>query len=86
MQLKFLWIQDAVRAGRIRIYKEVGDANFADLMTEHLQRPKMEELLAQGGFVFREGRAPGAPILADGAAQQRIAAMFGCSALGLGSA
>ena len=46
----------------------------------------MVELLAQGGFVFRDGRAPGAPALAEGAAQQRIAAVFGATVLGLGSA
>ena len=85
LQLKYLWVQSAVKRGRIRLYKEVGERNFADLMTKHLQRPKMEELLEQGGFVFRDGRAPGAPALADGAAQQRIPAVFGCSALGLGS-
>ena len=86
LDLKFLWIQEAVRRGRIRIYKEVGEKNFSDLMTKHLGQAKMVELLAQGGFAFREGRAPGAPALAEGAAQQRIAAIFGATVLGLGSA
>ena len=78
-------MQEVLRAGRIGLYKERGETNFGDLMTKHLGLPKLQDLLARGGFQFREGRAPGAPALADGAAQQRIAAIMGCAVLGLGS-
>ena len=44
-------------------------------MTKHLAEEKMIKLLRGAGFEFREGRAPGAPELADGAVQQRIAAL-----------
>ena len=44
-------------------------------MTKHLAEEKMTRLLHDAGFEFREGRAPGAPELADGAVQQRIAAL-----------
>ena len=41
----------------------------------------MEALLQAAGYAFREGRAPDAPELAEGAAQQRIALVL----LGMGS-
>ena len=75
LDLKYLWIQEAVRAKRVVIVKELTETNFGDLMTKHLAEEKMIKLLRGAGFEFREGRAPGAPELADGAAQQRIAAI-----------
>ena len=85
MDLKFLWVQGALRAGRVSLYKELGETNFADLMTKHLGLAKLQDLLERSGFVFCEGRAPGAPALAEGAVQQRIAAIMGCAVLGMGS-
>ena len=63
--LKYLWVQEAVRARWVVIVKEDGDSNFADLMTKHLTEDKMTKLLNAAGFEFRAGRAPGAPALAD---------------------
>ena len=56
MDLKFLWAQEAVRQGRICIYKEVGEANFADLMTKNLGQAKMMELLTQATPFGARGR------------------------------
>ena len=84
MDLKYLWVQGALRAGRFGLYKELGDTNFGDLMTKHLGMVKMEDLSMRGGFAFREGRAPEAPQLEDGAATQRISVIFAPSALGMG--
>ena len=64
-----------MRAKRVVIVKELTETNFGDLMTKHLAEEKMIKLLRGAGFEFREGRAPGAPELADGAVQQRIAAL-----------
>ena len=75
LDLKYLWIQEAARAKRVVIVKEDTETNFGDLMTKHLAEEKMIKLLRGAGFEFREGRAPGAPELADGAVQQRIAAL-----------
>ena len=81
LELKSLWIQEAARAKRIVVVKEFSETNFGDLMTKHLTEEKMTALLQSAGYEFREGRAPGAPELAEGAAQQRIALVL----LGMGS-
>ncbi len=81
LDLKFLWVQEAVRAKRVLIVKETTETNFADLMTKHLAEEKMLALLRSAGYEFREGRAPGAPELAEGAVQQRGAMIL----LGMGT-
>ena len=63
------------------IVKEFSEANFGDLTTKHPAEERMTALLRGAGYEFREGRAPGAPELAEGAAQQRIALVL----LGMGS-
>ena len=85
MDLKYFWAQGALRNGRFSLYKRHGETNLGDLMTKHVGMAKMHDLLGRDGFVFLGGRAPGAPGLADGAVQQRIAAILGCTVLGLGS-
>ena len=81
LDLKPLWIQEAVRAGRVVLVKEDTESNFGDLMTKHLAEARMKKLLLAAGFDFRPGRAVGAPELAKGAIQVRIGAVH----LGLGS-
>mgnify|MGYP003320391562 CR=1 FL=1 len=73
LELKHLWIQELVRARRVVLVKEASETNFADLMTKHLEQERMTALLALGGFEFRTGRPDGAPKLAKGAIEQRIA-------------
>ena len=50
-------------------------------MTKHVPEAKMLALLRDAGYEFREGRASGAPELAPGAVQQRIAMVL----VGMGS-
>ena len=73
LELKHLWVQEAVRAKRIVVVKEFTDTNLADLMTKHLPEAAMLAHLTTAGCEFREGRPQGAPILDEGAVQQRIA-------------
>ena len=73
MGLKYLWVQKVVRAGRVMLIKEASETNFADLMTKHLAEDRMVALLQAAGYTFREGRAPGAPELVDGATKVRLA-------------
>ena len=86
MELKYLWLQGAIRDRRLVVVREDGDRNFADLMTKHLDGVRMLMLLEAAGFEYREGRAPGAPRLAEGAVQQRIAVILGVALLGMGLA
>ncbi len=72
-ELKHLWIQELVRARRVVPVKEVPEVNFADLMTKRLEQERMTALLKLGGYEFRTGRPEGAPKLARGAIEQRIA-------------
>ena len=62
------------------IVKEDTETNFGDRMTKHLAEERMTALLRGAGHEFREGRAPGAPELAEGAVKQRIAMVL----LGMG--
>ena len=73
LELKHLWVQEAVRAKRIVVTKEFSTTNLADLMTKHLPEASMDALLRKAGCEFREGRPEGAPQLEKGAVQQRIA-------------
>ena len=73
LELKHLWVQEAVRAWRVQIVKEDTATNVADLMTKHLPEAAMLAHLETAGCEFREGRPEGAPHLKDGAVQQRIA-------------
>ena len=70
-----LWIQQAVRSGRIDLRKILGDRNPADLLTKHsLSRGRLEMLVGVFGCQFIAGRAAAAPLLRRGdAAKQTIA-------------
>jgi len=59
-----LWIQQAVRTGRISLRKVPGVANPADLLTKHsLSRERLRDLVKLFGCEYREGRASAAPML-----------------------
>jgi len=59
-----LWLQQAVRSGRITLKKVLGTANPADLFTKHsLTREKLLELVQLFQCEFRTGRAATAPTL-----------------------
>ena len=59
-----LWVQEAVRTGRIVLKKVWGEVNPADLFTKHLpSREKVHQLLGLFGCEYRSGRAAAAPLL-----------------------
>ena len=61
-----LWIQHAVRSGRIDLRKVLGEKNPADLFTKHsLSRDKLMTLTGLFDCHFRGGRAESAPMLRE---------------------
>jgi hypothetical protein len=50
MDTKFLWIQDLVKADRLRVHKVKGTANPADVGTKHLSLAEMEDKLLSVGL------------------------------------
>ncbi len=57
-----LWIQQAVRTGKVDLRKVLGEVNPADLFTKHsLSRERLKGLVALFGCHFRRGRAESAP-------------------------
>ena len=63
-----LWIQQAVRNGRIDLRKIAGEHNPADLMTKHSHsKEKLHSLVKLHDCCFMEGRAESAPALRRGA-------------------
>ena len=62
-----LWIQQAVRNGRVDLRKIAGERNPADLLTKHsLSRQRMEMLVELHGCGYRGGRAESAPQVSQG--------------------
>ena len=63
-----LWIQQAVRSGRVDLRKIDGEKNPADLLTKHsLSRDKLWQLTQLYDCHFLEGRAQSAPQVRSGA-------------------
>ena len=57
-----LWIQQAVRSGRVDLRKVAGEVNPADLFTKHsLSRERLSGLTVLFSCHFRGGRAESAP-------------------------
>ena len=62
LDTRTLWIQQAVRTGRIEIRKVKGTENPADLFTKHIPTAeKIGQLVSLFGCRFEEGRAACAP-------------------------
>ena len=51
VELRWLWMQDEFRAGRLEIARVNTLVNFADLMTKHLRRSRLEDLMELIGMV-----------------------------------
>ena len=52
MQIQGLWIQDAVKPGRIGMRKVPGEHSCADLMTKDLSTERMQYLMSLIGYRF----------------------------------
>ena len=66
-----LWIQQAVRLGRVDLRKVDGEVNPADLLTKHsLSRERLEALVKLHGCEYIGGRADSAPQAREGASSK----------------
>ena len=66
-----LWIQQAVRAGKVDLRKIDGDKNPADLLTKHsISEARLEMLVKVFGCRYAEGRAASAPKERKGASSK----------------
>ena len=50
MQIQYMWVQEIVRSGRAEVSKIGTAANRADLLTKHLPRSRMIDLLRGLGY------------------------------------
>jgi hypothetical protein len=67
-----LWIQQAVRTGKIDLRKVLGEVNPADLFTKHsLSRERLKGLVTLYDCHFRSGRAESAPKMRTEAADKK---------------
>ncbi len=70
-----LWVQQAVRSGRLELKKVLGDENPADLLTKHsLSRERLQKLVTLYDCHFRDGRAASAPKMRTGASDRTVIA------------
>jgi hypothetical protein len=73
-----LWIQQAVRLGRVDLRKVAGEVNPADLFTKHsLSRQRLEQLVELHGCRYIGGRASTAPLAKTGASNKATMASDG---------
>ena len=73
-----LWVQQAVRTGRVDLRKVPGERNPADLMTKHsITKARLEMLVELHGCKFIEGRAQTAPKVRKGASTKATMADAG---------
>ena len=71
LDAKTLWVQQAVRTGRVDLRKVHGERTPADLLTKHsLTRASMEMLVQLHGCRYLEGRAESAPKVRKGASSK----------------
>ena len=61
VQTRYLWVQQRVQQGDLRLKKEPGDTNVIDALTKPLDEKRMTNLLTIMGYAFREGRTALAP-------------------------
>ena len=78
-----LWIQQAVRNGRVDLRKVLGEENPADLLTKHsLSRQRLEKLVALHGCKYLGGRAASAPQVREGETTRTTMASAGGGLIG----
>ena len=56
VELRWLWVQDEFRAGRLGIARVSTLVNPADMMTKHLRRARLEDLMELIGMVRGDAR------------------------------
>ena len=54
VELKWLWVQDMVKEGKVEIKKVRGEENVADHLTKPKTRKEIEEKLRKVGAEFRD--------------------------------
>ena len=57
LEVGTLWLQRHVTEGRIKLVKQPGKENEADLGTKHLDAEDMHKCVTKMGFVFKEGQS-----------------------------
>ena len=73
-----LWVQQAVRSGRLQLKKVPGESNPADLLTKHsISQEKAEQLIKLYDCYYRNGRAESAPAMRTGASEKPTLAKAG---------
>jgi hypothetical protein len=78
-----LWIQQAVRTGRVDSRKVLGEENPADLLTKHsLSRQRLEKLVELHGCKYLGGRAASAPQVREGESTKTTMASGGGGLIG----
>ena len=55
VQTRYLWVQQRVQEGDLRLKKEPGDTNVTDALTKPLDEKRMMNLLTMMGYEFRGG-------------------------------
>ena len=79
-----LWIQQAVRTGRVDLRKVHGEKNPADLLTKHsLSRERLEMFVALHGCKYLAGRAGSAPKMREGETTRTTMASGGGGLIGV---
>jgi hypothetical protein len=53
----YLWVQERVRSGDIKLHKVKGTENPADLLTKHLTAPIISKLMDLYQFSYKSGRS-----------------------------
>ena len=56
VQTRFMWVQQRVQEGDLRLKKEPGDTNVSDALTKPLDEKLMTNLMTKMGYAFRGGR------------------------------
>ena len=60
----FLWVQERVHQGDLKVSKVWGGDNPADLLTKYLTRQKIDACMLTFGLEYLEGRSAEAPAVA----------------------
>ena len=61
VQTRYLWVQQRVQEGDLRLKKESGETNVSDALAKTLDEKRMLNLLTLVGYEFRDGRTSLAP-------------------------